>query len=83
MKIQVDSTKCQGYGVCEQVAAALLVLDEFGYAAASGDGTVPPDQLEAAEMSGISREAGRAPTRVDLHQEGASPQIRRPTYGAV
>jgi ferredoxin len=24
---------------------------EFGYAAASGDGTVPPDQIEAAERA--------------------------------
>jgi len=51
MKIQVDSTKCQGYGLCEQIASALFVLDEFGYAATPGDGTVPPEQIEAAERA--------------------------------
>jgi len=48
MKIDVDGTKCQGYGLCAEVASALFVLDDFGFAAASGDGTVPPEQIQAA-----------------------------------
>jgi ferredoxin len=39
MKLQLDSTKCQGYGLCQEEAADMLEIDEWGYAAVIGDVT--------------------------------------------
>lgn len=39
MKLQLDSTRCQGYGLCQEQAADVLELDEWGYAAVVGDVT--------------------------------------------
>lgn len=39
MKLVLDSTVCQGYGLCQEQAADLLELDEWGYAAVVGDVT--------------------------------------------
>ena len=33
MKLLLDSTRCQGYGLCQEAAADLIDLDEWGYAA--------------------------------------------------
>jgi ferredoxin len=41
MKVQVDSTKCDAYGLCAEEAPELFELDDFGYAMARNDGTVP------------------------------------------
>jgi ferredoxin len=40
MKIQVDSTKCDAYGLCAEAAPQLFELDDFGYATALGGGVV-------------------------------------------
>ncbi|WP_030199814.1 ferredoxin [Streptomyces sp. NRRL S-87] len=32
MKLLLDSTRCQGYGLCLEHAPALVELDEWGYA---------------------------------------------------
>jgi ferredoxin len=44
MKLVVDSTACQGYGLCQQAAPDLVDLDDWGYAGLLGDGTVPAGQ---------------------------------------
>ncbi|HSV39379.1 MAG TPA: ferredoxin [Nocardioidaceae bacterium] len=41
MKLVLDSTACQGYGLCQQAAPDLLDLDDWGYAGIVGDGSVP------------------------------------------
>ena len=51
MKIQVDSTKCDGYGLCAENAPQLLELDDFGYATARYGGVVPPGEETAAEAA--------------------------------
>ncbi|MFF3326725.1 ferredoxin [Streptomyces sp. NPDC002889] len=33
MKLFLDSTLCQGYGLCQEHAPDLIGLDEWGYAA--------------------------------------------------
>lgn len=33
MKLYLDSTRCQGYGLCQEKAPDLVELDEWGYAA--------------------------------------------------
>ncbi|MFG2294396.1 ferredoxin [Streptomyces sp. NPDC048603] len=32
MKLLLDSTRCQGYGLCQEHAPELVELDEWGYA---------------------------------------------------
>jgi ferredoxin len=41
MKLVLDSTACEGYGLCQQVAPDLVDLDDWGYAGLIGDGAVP------------------------------------------
>ena len=41
MKLVLDSTACQGYGLCQQAAPDLVDLDDWGYAGLAGDGSVP------------------------------------------
>jgi ferredoxin len=45
VKLTVDPTKCDAYGLCASAAPDLFELDDFGYA--SG-GEVPEDRVEAA-----------------------------------
>ena len=49
MKIQVDSTKCDAYGLCAESAPHLFELDDFGYATARNDGLVPAGDEPAAD----------------------------------
>ena len=48
MKLVLDSTACQAYGLCQQAAPDLVDLDDWGYAGLIGDGTVPADQHDHA-----------------------------------
>ena len=40
MKIRLDRTVCDGFGVCAKHAAGYFSLDDWGYACLIGDGTV-------------------------------------------
>ena len=44
MKLVLDQTACQGYGLCQQAAPDLVDLDDWGYAGLLGDGSVPGGQ---------------------------------------
>ncbi len=46
MRAHVDATKCSGYGACEDHCPSVFQLDEWGYAAVTGDGTVPAGDEE-------------------------------------
>ena len=50
MKLLLDSTRCQGYGLCQEPAAALIDLDEWGYARVR-EHDVPPAAGDAAEAA--------------------------------
>ena len=41
MKLVLDTSVCQGYGLCQMAAPELIDLDDSGYAELIGDGTVP------------------------------------------
>jgi len=41
MKIRLDRTMCDGFGVCAKHAPGYFSLDDWGYASLIGDGTVP------------------------------------------
>ncbi|GLE53836.1 ferredoxin [Mycobacterium montefiorense] len=40
MKIRLDRTICDGFGICAKHAPGYFSLDDWGYAALIGDGTV-------------------------------------------
>ncbi|WP_020102571.1 ferredoxin [Mycobacterium sp. 360MFTsu5.1] len=45
MRIRLDRTMCDGFGICAKHAPAYFSLDDWGYAALVGNGEVPePDQ---------------------------------------
>ncbi|MCF3136924.1 MULTISPECIES: ferredoxin [Streptomyces] len=47
MKLLLDSTRCQGYGLCQEPAPELIDLDEWGYAQVRAT-EVPRDGQDAA-----------------------------------
>ncbi|WP_251091905.1 ferredoxin [Streptomyces sp. Caat 7-52] len=47
MKLLLDATRCQGYGLCQEPAPELIDLDEWGYAQPR-ETTVPEGGEEAA-----------------------------------
>jgi ferredoxin len=51
MKLNVDAALCQAYGLCAEEAPTLVDLDDFGYSAPVGDGTVPAEQQAAAHSA--------------------------------
>lgn len=50
MKLRLDATRCQGYGLCQESAPDLIDLDEWGYAAVVADPApgAPEDAARAA-----------------------------------
>lgn len=53
MKLLLDSTRCQGYGLCQEPAPELIDLDEWGYA-----------QLRSAQLPDDGEEAAAAAVAV-------------------
>jgi ferredoxin len=51
MKVRVDSEKCQGHNRCYSLAPELFDVDDYGYATATGDGTVPPELADKAKLA--------------------------------
>ncbi|MFX1760615.1 ferredoxin [Rhodococcus sp. As11] len=51
MKVTVDATKCDGYGICFDVCPSVFRFDEWGYAVAAGDGTVPRKDRQKARRA--------------------------------
>jgi ferredoxin len=51
MKLVLDQTACQGYGLCSQEAPDLVDLDDWGYAGLTGDGTIPTDRKVVAQLA--------------------------------
>lgn len=47
MKIRLDRTVCDGFGVCAKHAPEYFSLDDWGYACLVGDGTVPQQDRDA------------------------------------
>lgn len=47
MKIKLDRTLCDGFGICAKHAPEYFSLDDWGYAALIGDGTVPESDRDA------------------------------------
>ncbi len=66
MKVQINSSLCQGHGRCYDLAPELFGEDDEGYGQVLGDGAVPPDQEQDARLA-----AGNCPEfAVQLVEEG-------------
>ncbi|GGQ75372.1 ferredoxin [Couchioplanes azureus] len=50
MRLHLDPTSCQAYGLCHEEAPNLVDLDEWGYAQPRGT-DVPPGEQAAAEAA--------------------------------
>jgi ferredoxin len=50
VKLLLDSTRCQGYGLCQEPAPDLIDLDEWGYARPLVS-DVPADGANTAEAA--------------------------------
>jgi ferredoxin len=51
VKVSVDPDKCQGHNRCYALAPELFDVDDYGYATAIGDGTVPPELEDKARLA--------------------------------
>jgi ferredoxin len=51
MKIHVDPMLCQGHNRCAALAPDLFDIDDDGYASAVGDGAVPANRADVADLA--------------------------------
>lgn len=58
MRVIIDATKCEGYGACVDLCPSLFDMDEWGFVAVTGDGTVPDGQEKSVQMA-----IGRCPEK--------------------
>jgi ferredoxin len=66
LRVQIDSSRCQGHGRCYDLAPDLFGEDEEGYGQVLGDGTVKPDQEQTARLAKLN-----CPEHaIDLVEEG-------------
>jgi ferredoxin len=47
LRIRLDRTLCDGFGICAKHAPEYFSLDDWGYASLIGDGTVPEQDRDA------------------------------------
>ena len=52
MRIRLDRTMCDGFGMCAKHAPEYFSLDDWGYASLEGNGTIP-EQDRAAVMRAL------------------------------
>ncbi|MGH1505114.1 MAG: ferredoxin [Acidimicrobiales bacterium] len=51
MRIVVDTDKCEGHNRCYAIAPELIDVDDYGYASAKGDGSVPSELEDKARLA--------------------------------
>jgi ferredoxin len=47
MKVRLDRTMCDGFGICAKHAPEYFSLDDWGYASLVGNGVVPEEDRDA------------------------------------
>jgi ferredoxin len=47
MRIRLDRTVCDGFGMCAKHAPEYFSLDDWGYASLEGNGTIPEEDRAA------------------------------------
>jgi ferredoxin len=51
LKIRLDRTLCDGFGVCAKHAPDYFSLDDWGYASLIGDGNIPQSDHGAVQRA--------------------------------
>lgn len=51
MRIQLDRTLCDGFGVCAKHAPEYFSLDDWGYASLIGNGSIPDTDQNAVKRA--------------------------------
>jgi ferredoxin len=51
VKIRVDPDKCQGHARCYALVPELFSVDDYGLSTVVGDGTVPAELEEKAQLA--------------------------------
>jgi ferredoxin len=74
MRIKLDRTMCDGFGVCAKHAPTYFSLDDWGYASLIGDGTVPESDRPA-----VTRALLDCPVHAII-ELGGHPPMREPTH---
>lgn len=82
MKIRLDRTICDGFGICAKHAPGYFSLDDWGYASLIGDGTVAEADRDAVMRALLDcpvhaiTEIGQRTSR-PLSRHSPMPRIRR------
>ena len=63
LRIRLDRTMCDGFGICAKHAPEYFSLDDWGYASLIGDGTVPEKDRDCGDAG----PAGLPGARHHLH----------------
>ncbi|MDA2893724.1 ferredoxin [Mycolicibacterium sp. BiH015] len=51
MRIKLDRTLCDGFGICAKHAPEYFSLDDWGYAVLVGDGNIPDEDRDAVQRA--------------------------------
>ncbi len=51
MRIKLDRTLCDGFGICAKHAPGYFSLDDWGYAVLVGDGNIPDEDRDAVQRA--------------------------------
>jgi ferredoxin len=74
MKIKLDRTMCDGFGICAKHAPTYFSLDDWGYASLIGDGTVAESDRPA-----VMRALLDCPVHAII-ELGGHPPMREPAH---
>ncbi|MCV7103689.1 ferredoxin [Mycobacterium palustre] len=78
MKVHLDRTLCDGFGICAKHAPEYFSLDDWGYASLIGDGTVPE-----ADRDAVMRALMDCPAHAIMELDERRPDdVARPPDGA-
>ena len=51
LRVKLDRTLCDGFGICAKHAPQYFPLDDWGYAVLAGDGDIPIDDQDAVQRA--------------------------------
>ncbi len=72
MKVRLDRTLCDGFGVCAKHAPKHFSLDDWGYAALEGNGDIEPDDHDHVMRALLDCPAHAIIVRTDSESSGAT-----------
>ncbi len=78
MRIKLDRTLCDGFGICAKHAPEYFSLDDWGYAVLVGDGNIPEKDRDAV-MRALLDCPVHAIMEINAHGPGAAPPPPPPT----